>query len=191
MSFDSSKMLILKHSQVQPCELIHSNNGNIEKIAGISYEKRLFISKMKFQIENREDAINHCRKMLNEIEGKAGVLLVEDETHSTIWLENPQAKKIKSTQDTISRFNLDKVVAQMRTVGGVKIRNRNYRLKEYPYCFTGTEAVRWFMHTFHLSQAEALGLGQKLMDEKWFHHVADQHEFKDEDLFYRFYWDEE
>lgn len=183
-------MLILKQSQVQPCELIRSNNGDIEKIAGISYEKRLFVSEQKFQIENREAAISHCRRMLTETEGNTGILLVEDETHSTIWLENPQAKKIKSTQDAIKRFNLDKVVAQMRTVGGVKIRNRNYRLKEYPYCFTGTEAVRWFMHKLHLSQKEAVELGQKLVEEKWFHHVTDAHGFKDEELFYRFYWDE-
>jgi predicted RNase H-like HicB family nuclease len=37
---------------------------------------------------------------------------------------------------------------------------------------------------------EALSMGQRLIDLSIAHHVADEHPFKNEKLFYRFYRDE-
>ena len=88
-------------------------------------------------------------------------------------------------------MNLDRVVAQMRNVGGLEIKKRRYNLKVYSRCFVGSEAVSWLQDNFGLSQTDAIALGQRLIEEKWIHHVTDDHQFKDEDLFYRFYRDEE
>lgn len=50
--------------------------------------------------------------------------------------------------------------------------------------------MSWLRDNLGLSQAEAIALGQRLIEEKWIHHVTDDHQFKNEYLFYRFYMDE-
>ncbi|WP_330202277.1 hypothetical protein [Cyanobacterium sp. Dongsha4] len=82
------------------------------------------------------------------------------------------------------------LVNDMRGLEGVEIKNRNYRLKTYPLCFIGSEAVNWMEKKYDISKAEALKLGQTLINEKIIHHVTDNHDFKNDYLFYRFYLDE-
>ena len=41
-----------------------------------------------------------------------------------------------------------------------------------------------------LSVEQAVRLGQRLIDEKFIHHVTDDHPFINDFFFYRFYWDE-
>lgn len=82
------------------------------------------------------------------------------------------------------------LVNDMRGLGGIEIKNRNYRLKTYPLCFIGSETVNWMEKKYDISKAEALKLGQTLIDEKIIHHVTDDHDFKNDYLFYRFYLDE-
>lgn len=82
------------------------------------------------------------------------------------------------------------LVNQMRASGGLDIKNRTYRLQNYPLCFVGKEAVEWMRSKYSISTPEAIKLGQKLIDEKIIHHVADDHEFKNAELFFRFYIDE-
>ncbi|MBC6417985.1 MAG: hypothetical protein GDA44_03920 [Prochloron sp. SP5CPC1] len=79
----------------------------------------------------------------------------------------------------------------MRDKGGVTVKDRLYFLKKYPRCFVGQEAVEWLKNCLHISTAEALGIGQRLVNEKWIHHVCDEHYFEDGYLFDRFYVDEE
>ena len=78
----------------------------------------------------------------------------------------------------------------MRNVGGIKIEDRRYKLKNYPKTFIGSEVVTWFKSELDISTEQAIRLGQRLVDEKIIHHVLDQHSFKNDLLFYRFYWDE-
>ena len=183
-------MLIVKESQIQHCDVLYTANGTVKKVPGISHERHLFTCDAKFEVARHEAALAHCRSLFSKTQGQARVLLVENETHSTVWVENPYAQRAKPAPDPVKKLNLEDVVAQMRTVGGIKIRTRTYRLKDYFSCFTGIEAVRWFMHRYPLTQPEALRLGQRLIDEQWIHHVTDSHSFKDEELFYRFFWDE-
>lgn len=83
------------------------------------------------------------------------------------------------------------LVNDMRGNEGIKIENRQYRFKSYPSCFVGTEAINWMRKRYNFSISEAVKMGQILIDEKIIHHVADDHDFKNEHLFYRFYIDEE
>jgi len=72
------------------------------------------------------------------------------------------------------------------------IKDRTYHLKKYPKCFIGNEAVTFFLTTEYCnSLAEAIAFGEQLMNEDYIHHVADEHTFKNENLFYRFRVDDD
>ncbi|MGD1855314.1 MAG: mechanosensitive ion channel domain-containing protein [Leptolyngbyaceae cyanobacterium] len=85
---------------------------------------------------------------------------------------------------------LERLVQQMRSEGGVDIRNRRFRLTAYSSCFVGSEAVTWLAKTQNATREAAVRIGQTLVEEGILHHVTDEHPFKDEYLFYRFYEDE-
>ena len=82
------------------------------------------------------------------------------------------------------------VVIVMRGSNGVAIQDRSYRFKTYPRCFVGVEAADWLRRTYGLDQQEALKFGSSLVARKVIHHVTNDHDFKDEHLFYRFIVDE-
>ena len=87
-------------------------------------------------------------------------------------------------------LDLDALAARMRAADGVAIADRRHLFSTYPRCFVGTEAVDWLMRREDLSRAEAVQLGQRLVERGIIHHVLDEHPFRDGALFYRFYEDE-
>mgnify|MGYP001793776475 CR=1 FL=1 len=97
---------------------------------------------------------------------------------------------ICQSSDPLSATELQILVSQMRGTNGVEVRDRRFGLHVYPRCFVGTEAVEWLMQTQLASREEAIRLGQTLMEQGLLHHVTDEHFFKDDYLFYRFYADE-
>ena len=82
------------------------------------------------------------------------------------------------------------LVNDLRCENGITIQDRRYRFSNYPLCFVGNEAVKWIENRYLLSKPEAIRLGQELINLKIIHHVTDEHDFKNEYLFYRFYIDE-
>lgn len=93
-------------------------------------------------------------------------------------------------QSRISEDDVAALVEQMRGVDGLSISERRFRLAVYPNSFVGSEAVEWIMKTQKATREAAIKLGQRLVELGIFHHVSDEHPFKDEYLFYRFYEDE-
>ncbi|MEM8613412.1 MAG: mechanosensitive ion channel domain-containing protein [Cyanobacteria bacterium P01_H01_bin.105] len=85
---------------------------------------------------------------------------------------------------------LERLIKQMRSQDGLKIQNRRFRLTVYPDCFVGSEAVTWLAKTQNATREAAIRIGQAMVEQGIFHHVTDEHPFKDEYLFYRFYEDE-
>lgn len=85
---------------------------------------------------------------------------------------------------------LKTLVKQMRSEDGLDIQNRRFRLTVYSDCFIGNEAVTWLTKTQNATREAAVRIGQALVEQGIFHHVTDEHPFKDEYLFYRFYEDE-
>ena len=83
------------------------------------------------------------------------------------------------------------LVNDMRGINGLEIKDRRYRLINYPQCFIGSEAVEWMQEKYGISPSQAVQLGEKLVAEKIIHHVTDDHTFKSDYLFYRFYLDEQ
>lgn len=85
---------------------------------------------------------------------------------------------------------LERLVKQMRSQNGLTIQNRRFRLTVYSSCFVGSEAVSWLAKTQNATREAAVRIGQAMVEQGIFHHVSDEHPFKDEYLFYRFYEDE-
>ena len=83
------------------------------------------------------------------------------------------------------------LVKDLRGNAGITIKDRRYKLTNYPLCFIGNEAVAWMETQYLLSKPEAIRLGQELIELKIIHHVTDDHDFKNDYLFYRFYIDEQ
>ena len=88
-------------------------------------------------------------------------------------------------------IDIDALIAQMRGPEGVEIKDRRYGLNVYPKCFLGSEAVQWLMWTQKAGIGAAIEIGKLLIDRGVIHHVTDEHDFKNERLFYRFYIDEQ
>ena len=93
-------------------------------------------------------------------------------------------------QSRISEDDVAALVEQMRGADGLSISERRFRLALYPNSFVGSEAVEWIMRTQKATREAAIKLGQRLVELGILHHVSDEHPFKDEYLFYRFYEDE-
>ncbi|HAA30131.1 MAG TPA: hypothetical protein DCE56_23655, partial [Cyanobacteria bacterium UBA8553] len=60
-----------------------------------------------------------------------------------------------------------------------------------PCCFVGSQAVEWLMRTQNCTREEALNIGQLLVERGIIHDVTDEHPFRDDFFFYRFYSDEQ
>ena len=185
---------------------MHRNAGIKEYFSGISYQNKLYIKNKFFTLEQRQEALAYTKQKFLEAKTKIiCYLLVEDDTGFTIWQEDTAAILVKEKTaelkpinkqeeiidiDPIQEIDLETLVSQMRSVGGIKIKNRRYKLKVYSQCFIGSDAVQWIVENLKLSREQAVRLGQRLIDEKWIHHVVDQQPFRDGFFFYRFYWDE-
>lgn len=185
-------MQIVENEQISYCNVIWQKNDRVNNLPGVFYQNKLFCKYKFFLKEQRKEALNYGKQKFLEGRGKITYLLTEDSLGLTIWMENPQLQLSKQPTllDVVNRFNLKDVVARMRNVGGLNIKDRRYRLTLYPQCFVGSEAVEWMSLNLNLSQEQAVRLGQRLVDEKFIHHVTDEHPFINDFFFYRFYWDE-
>lgn len=65
------------------------------------------------------------------------------------------------------------------------IRDRSHRLKPYPACFVGNEAVNRIAEHFRLTREAAVEVGRALGTLGLLHHVVHEHAFEDATLFYR------
>ncbi|WP_088243305.1 mechanosensitive ion channel protein [Calothrix rhizosoleniae] len=179
-------MFIVHSRDIEYCSVIKGKESKV--IQGIDYQNKLFYPGEVYAQENKQIAINKGRKLF--LEGKSLCLLVESENSIRLWHHDKALKKFTNSDDIVSIVNLPFLVRAMRDIGGVKIMDRQYRLRKYSRCFIGKEAVSWIMDYLKVSELEALSLGQRLMNEKYIHHVTDDHDFKNEYLFYRFHWDD-
>lgn len=72
------------------------------------------------------------------------------------------------------------------------IKNRKYHLRTYRSCIVGKELVDWLVRNKHCATREAAIDGLKVLQQhSLIHHVCDDHEIKDELLFYRFRRDDD
>lgn len=200
-------MLFLEHTQVQYCKVQHQD----KTLSGLIYNDNLFIREKSFPKEEIEAAIKECREeYLDHVErSQIPTLLVKDPKSVGIWMQNnqykpgiistsssapqsaPQSASASSKSKTgLNRISLRQLCLEMRSENGVEIKTRRQKLKLFQRCFVGNEAVDWIVNKTKLSREDAVSLGQKMIDKGLFHHVLDEHKFKDEELLYRFHEDE-
>ncbi|NES99046.1 MAG: mechanosensitive ion channel protein [Sphaerospermopsis sp. SIO1G2] len=185
-------MLLVTAEQVKYCQVTYHKNNQRHITEGMSYGNKLFTKINSFPKPEKHTAIERAKFVSVENKGYYLVILVEETDKYDIWQENDHVKIKSSSQPNINiaHINLEELVTKMRNVGGIRIEDRRHKLRTYHRCFVGKEVVAWLIENLKLSHNQAILLGQKLMDEKWIHHVTNDHKFKDEYLFYRFYWDE-
>ena len=87
-------------------------------------------------------------------------------------------------------YDWDALVSAMRSEHGISIADRRYGLKTYSKVFLGSEAVSWLIRHEKATLAEAIAIGKLMVKQNIIHHILDEHNFKNEPLFYRFYLDE-
>lgn len=201
-------MLFLDYTQVQYCKIKDQD----KTISGLLYNDNLFIREKAFPKEEMELAIKECREEYLDHEERSQIptLLVKEKDRVGIWMQNNEYKsdiigisskksKAKKTptsssssksKNTLNRISIRQLALEMRSERGVEIRTRRHKLKLFQRCFLGTEAVDWIVAKTKVSREDAINLGQKMIDKGIFHHVLDEHQFKDEELFYRFDDDE-
>ncbi|NXH57243.1 PREX1 protein, partial [Rhabdornis inornatus] len=71
------------------------------------------------------------------------------------------------------------------------IKDRRRKLSTVPKCFLGNEFVSWLTEIGEISKPEeGVNLGQALLENGIIHHVSDKHQFKNEQVMYRFRYDD-
>ncbi|XP_064132250.1 phosphatidylinositol 3,4,5-trisphosphate-dependent Rac exchanger 1 protein isoform X3 [Loxodonta africana] len=71
------------------------------------------------------------------------------------------------------------------------IKDRRRKLSTVPKCFFGNEFVAWLLEIGEISKTEeGVNLGQALLENGIIHHVSDKHQFKNEQVMYRFRYDD-
>lgn len=196
-------MLFLDHTQVQYCKV---QSGD-QTLSGLIYNKNLFIREKSFPKEEIEAAIKECREeyLDHEERSQIATLLVKGRNSVGIWMQNNKYKSNiipgSSEQTTAKsqpsadnsqpkgnaqRISLRQLAIEMHSERGVEIKTRRHKLMLFQRCFLGNEAVDWLVNQVKISREEAIVLGQKMLDKGIFQHVANEHQFKDEPLFYRF-----
>ena len=88
-----------------------------------------------------------------------------------------------------ANWTIERFYSLIRSEAGFAIADRSYMGTKYTKTFVGSEAVDWIQAQGHTVN-EALSMGQRLIDLSVAHHVTDEHPFKNEKLYYRFYRDE-
>jgi hypothetical protein len=197
-------MLFLDHTQVQYCKV---QSGD-QTLPGLIYNNNLFIREKAFPKEEIEAAIKECREeyLDHEERSQIATLLVKSQNSVGIWMQNNKYKSniitgssesstttaAQSSPDpapskgNAQRISIRQLAIEMHSEKGVEIKTRRYKLMLFQRCFLGNEAVDWIVKKVKVSREDAIALGQKMLDKGIFQHVAEEHPFKDEPLFYRF-----
>lgn len=192
-------MLILDSEQVQYCQAIATIEGKSKIESGLVYQNNVFIKVKTYLKEDLQVAIRECREdYLDNEDIEVPILIIKSDEEVTLWLEDNRFKPKLGQPNTSStsknkeatKFNLEDLVAKMRGENGLEIKTRRYKLKLYKCCFVGSEAVDWLVKHLNITRPQAVAIGKNLVHKKVIHHVKDEHSFKDEPLFYRFYEDE-
>jgi hypothetical protein len=192
-------MLILNAEDIKYCHVIYSVGEEQKILPGVIYRDKLFAKAKIFEKNDLDNAIKYYREKYldNEERRQMQSLILQEANEISLWRHDDKLKLARSRNSQQNQPDREQkadevqsIVAKMRAKGGLDIKARPYKLKLYHRCFVGSEAVSWMVGNLKISREEAVAFGQKLIDKKILHHVCDEHPFKDEQIFYRFYEDE-
>ena len=166
-------MLLLSADQVRYCRVVRqTERKNVEIIPGIGYCGKHFIRGETFPIAQKKRAIEFSRQRFVEYHEQVYILIIEEPDKLTLWYESAEVTRLASDQnqffsDFISSLDLDQLVSEMCSEGGVSLKTRRRGLKTFRRCFSAQEAVNWLQGHLQISRADAIRVGERLLKENW------------------------
>uniref|UniRef100_A0AAY4EL50 Phosphatidylinositol 3,4,5-trisphosphate-dependent Rac exchanger 1 protein n=1 Tax=Denticeps clupeoides TaxID=299321 RepID=A0AAY4EL50_9TELE len=181
-----------------------------KSINGPLYVFRGRINTEVMEVENVEDGtadyhsnnytVTNGWKIHNTAKNKWFVCMAKNAEDKQKWLdailkEREQRESLKLGMERDAYMMIaekgEKLYHMMMTKNRHLIKDRRRKLSIVPKCFLGNEFVTWLLESGEISKAEeGINLGQALLENGIIHHVSDKHQFKNEQVLYRFRYDD-
>lgn len=181
-----------------------------KSINGPLYLFRGRINTEVMEVENVEDGtadyhsnnytVTNGWKIHNTAKNKWFVCMAKNADDKQKWLdailkEREQRESLKLGMERDAYMMIaekgEKLYHMMMTKNRHLIKDRRRKLTIVPKCFLGNEFVAWLLETGEISKAEeGINLGQALLENGIIHHVSDKHQFRNEQVLYRFRYDD-
>lgn len=181
-----------------------------KSINGSLYIFRGRINTEVMEVENVEDGtadyhsngytVTNGWKIHNTAKNKWFVCMAKTPEDKQKWLdaiikEREQRESLKLGMERDAYVMIaekgEKLYHMMMTKKVNLIKDRRRKLSTVPKCFLGNEFVSWLMEVGEISKPEeGVNLGQALLENGIIHHVSDKHHFKNEQVMYRFRYDD-
>uniref|UniRef100_A0A3B4ZFS3 Phosphatidylinositol 3,4,5-trisphosphate-dependent Rac exchanger 1 protein n=1 Tax=Stegastes partitus TaxID=144197 RepID=A0A3B4ZFS3_9TELE len=181
-----------------------------KSINGPLYVFRGRINTEVMEVENVEDGtadyhsnnytVTNGWKIHNTAKNKWFVCMAKNAEDKQKWLdailrEREQRESLKLGMERDAYVMIaekgEKLYHMMMTKSRHLIKDRRRKLSIVPKCFMGNEFVSWLLESGEISKPdEGVNLGQALLENGIIHHVSDKHQFKNEQVLYRFRYDD-
>lgn len=181
-----------------------------KSINGPLYVFRGRINTEVMEVENVEDGtadyhsnnytVTNGWKIHNTAKNKWFVCMAKNAEDKQKWLdailkEREQRESLKLGMERDAYVMIaekgEKLYHMMMTKSRHLIKDRRRKLTIVPKCFLGNEFVAWLLESGEISKPEeGINLGQALLENGLIHHVSDKHQFKNEQVLYRFRYDD-
>ncbi|KAJ8400594.1 hypothetical protein AAFF_G00393630 [Aldrovandia affinis] len=181
-----------------------------KSINGPQYVFRGRINTEVMEVENVEDGtadyhsnnytVTNGWKIHNTAKNKWFVCMAKNAEDKQRWLdailkEREQRESLKLGMERDAYVMIaekgEKLYHMMMSKSRHLIKDRRRKLSIVPKCFLGNEFVSWLIESGEISKPEeGVNLGQALLENGIIHHVSDKHQFKNEQVLYRFRYDD-
>ncbi|XP_036388969.1 phosphatidylinositol 3,4,5-trisphosphate-dependent Rac exchanger 1 protein-like [Megalops cyprinoides] len=181
-----------------------------KSINGPMYLFRGRINTEVMEVENVEDGtadyhsnnytVTNGWKIHNTAKNKWFVCMAKNAEDKQKWLdailkEREQRESLKLGMERDAYVMIaekgEKLYHMMMSKSRHLIKDRRRKLTMVPKCFFGNEFVSWLIESGEISKPdEGVNLGQALLENGIIHHVSDKHQFKNEQVLYRFRYDD-
>uniref|UniRef100_A0A8I3PSP6 Phosphatidylinositol 3,4,5-trisphosphate-dependent Rac exchanger 1 protein n=1 Tax=Canis lupus familiaris TaxID=9615 RepID=A0A8I3PSP6_CANLF len=201
--------------QIQPTVcvlfgLVSKSTKRTKSINGSLYIFRGRINTEVMEVENVEDGtadyhsngytVTNGWKIHNTAKNKWFVCMAKTAEEKQKWLdaiirEREQRESLKLGMERDAYVMIaekgEKLYHMMMNKKVNLIKDRRRKLSTVPKCFLGNEFVAWLLEIGEISKTEeGVNLGQALLENGIIHHVSDKHQFKNEQVMYRFRYDD-
>ncbi|KAG9331184.1 hypothetical protein JZ751_019898 [Albula glossodonta] len=165
-------------------------HGNLLKISAGNIQERVFFLFDNLLVYCKRKSSNNYTvtngwKIHNTAKNKWFVCMAKNVEDKQKWLDG----LLKEREQREKKG--EKLYHMMMSKNRHLIKDRRRKLSIVPKCFLGNEFVSWLMESGEISKPdEGVNLGQALLENGIIHHVSDKHQFKNEQVLYRFRYDD-